>query len=225
MEKENSDFSSESENFENNLENKTNYDYKNINEESKPEIHLNHNTKDINIKILNKKHINVLDYLYNSILGGPENIIYCFNDLEKKSIFMYIYKHHSRYYKTGEIFGDYKDYNNINLNSNNLENICEINKYKRCYSMISTESCHLGWISKQIYENYFSDLNFKKIIANIEFFLNFQIFKTYEKIDFFTIFYNFVEENKVLAKNEIIIKEGQAIDKIYFLKEGDYVIK
>lgn len=92
-------------------------------------------------------------------------------------------------------------------------------KKKRTATTIALEECILGWIPKEVYTNYILLQKQEHLLSESAFLHNLEIFKptTYT---FFKhkLFEHFTFEQRY--RNEILIDQGNPINKIYILKTG-----
>lgn len=110
---------------------------------------------------------------------------------------------------TGEIFGEVA--------------LKEENK-KRTATIITSHPTHFGWSDKDYYDHILSDRKTKSIQNEVVNLLNCPIFKNHNKITFYREIY-FQLKKQYVIRSELIFKEGDELNYITFLNEGEYVLR
>ena len=128
---------------------------------------------------------------------------------EKKEKHFILLYHHIKTLESGETFG---------------ELALQKNKGKRTATIIAKEDCHICFLDKKVYNKTLLDINNKDLNRNLHFFLNGPIFLNYNKIYFFRNIYNLLSCQHI-NKGELLVKENDNFEDIYFIKEGTFEVK
>lgn len=132
--------------------------------------------------------------------------MYMINKLPEVTLWQY---HNILTLKSGSTFG---------------EVALELSSQKRTATIISTEECVLGSLSRDIYNDCIREANEKARRSNIAFILNSQIFKninkqTFEKKQLLNLFINCK-----FRQGELLFDEHSDSNFIYLIKDGEYQV-
>ena len=137
--------------------------------------------------------------------GGKDEELHN-NHKEKVTIYEY---HYDFYFKTGQFFGHYA---------------LETNSKKRTATVIALEDCHLGLFTQESYDNLIKSIVDLAKEENLELLCSCKIFINHKKNVFGKLYYHkFIPMN--YPRNSKVFNEGDEKLYIYFVKEGDFLLK
>ena len=142
------------------------------------------------------------------------NIIFPFNINEKnfqnfnqKQLIIYSYFEITKSYP-GEFFGEFA---------------LEKQGVKRTATILCSEDCLFGTLSKDAYNNSLKEIQTNERRYNIKVLMSFQIFNNLSWGIFLNNFFNYFKIIHV-CKNDIVIEKNTPIKNIYFIRKGEFEI-
>ena len=155
-----------------------------------------------------KKKFSVSDYIeetyINSSYSKPINET-IYKDKEK----FILYKYHDIVQKSkGDTFG---------------ELALQHEDSKRTATIITNTECILGYLSKSAYEACLSEIELKRRKHEVNFIMSFAIFDQMNWISFENKYFNYFKR-EFCSQSEIIIKQGEISNKIFFIMDGQFEI-
>jgi len=149
-------------------------------------------------------------YELNKKSKSSESFIKIEPDDDKKMLNLTIAKFESaNFLKTGDLFGERA-----------LKDIMGL----RTATVFTRTECHFGSSTREHYDAILSEEKTKIIYSEIINLLKCPIFKNKTKIEFFKEIY-FLLERRCVSRNEYIFKEGEEMQNIIILNEGEFVLK
>ena len=94
---------------------------------------------------------------------------------------------------------------------------------KRTGTALTTSDCTLGYLTRTDYNLYLGEIEVRKRKNEINFVMSFAIFDKMNKIMFENRYFNFFTRETFL-QGEVIIEQDKPLNKIYFIKEGQFEI-
>ena len=92
---------------------------------------------------------------------------------------------------------------------------------KRTATIITNTDCILGYLSKVSYEACLSEIEIKRRKNEINFIMSFAIFDQMNWTNFENKYFNYFKR-EYYSQNDTIIKQGEKIDKIFFIMDGQF---
>ena len=159
---------------------------------------------------LKKKKFSVPDYIEETYLYSSYSKEINENSYKDKDKEKYIiYKYHDIVQKNkGDTFG---------------ELALQHEDSKRTATIIANTDCILGYLSKSAYETCLSEIELKKRKHEVNFIMSFAIFDQMNWISFENKYFNYFKR-EFCSQNEMIIRQGEKIKKIYFIMDGQFEI-
>ena len=155
-----------------------------------------------------KKKISIQDYIQNTYL----NSIYSkklYEHLDKDQERYIIYKYHDIVTKNkGDTFG---------------ELALQHEDSKRTATIITNTDCIFGYLTKSAYETCLSEIELKRRKNEVNFIMSFAIFDQMNWISFENKYLNYFKR-EFYSQNDTIIRQGEKINKIYFIMNGQFEI-
>ena len=94
---------------------------------------------------------------------------------------------------------------------------------KRTATILTNTDCILGYLSKNDYEACLSEIELKRRKNEVNFIMSFSIFDQMNWISFENKYFNYFKR-EYYYQGEIILRQGEPINKIYFIMDGQFEI-